>query len=60
MPHMSGIYSVAVILEVTAPLVPVLDGSVPVFSQEVELELGSKVGHGEACYCRCACHLQCP
>jgi UDP-3-O-acyl-N-acetylglucosamine deacetylase len=59
MPRMSGIYSVVVILEVTAPLVPVLDGSAPVFSREVVLELGSKVGHDEACYCRCARHLQC-
>jgi hypothetical protein len=32
MPRMSGIYSVAVILEVTTPLVPALDGSAPVFS----------------------------
>jgi hypothetical protein len=49
---MRGICSTIVIVKVTVPLTLALDGSAIVFSRAMVLELGPKVGGGEARRCR--------
>jgi hypothetical protein len=59
MPHRSGFCSVVVTVKVAAPLAPMLNGGVDIFSRAAVHELGSEIGRGEACCCRRACRRRC-